>query len=107
LEVRYETDLGYYRDMHGELSQKLAEAKEKEGLLLREKESFKSENGVLSKKFEEDLRAIEHEMKDEMDVLREELERYKVSSQTAIEHTVTESSANDRSGQLEEIVGKL
>lgn len=54
------------------------------------------------RKFEVDLLAIEQEMKEEVDVLKEQLELYKVnlqvltsakgSSQTVIEHTVTESS---------------
>jgi len=57
---------------------------------------------VLLRKFEVDLLAIEQEMKEEVDVLKEQLELYKVnlqvltsakgSSQTVIEHTVTESS---------------
>jgi len=56
----------------------------------------------LLRKFEVDLLAIEQEMKEEVDVLKEQLELYKVnlqvltsakgSSQTVIEHTVTESS---------------
>lgn len=57
---------------------------------------------MLLRKFEVDLLAIEQEMKEEVDVLKEQLELYKVnlqvltsakgSSQTVIEHTVTESS---------------
>jgi hypothetical protein len=96
LENRYESELTYYREMYTQLSLKLQEGKEREAGLSGELEAFKQENELLLRRYEADVIVTVQEMKNEISVLKIELDTYKMNirhAQPAVEQVDWQAAA--------------